>query len=196
MKQLISSSSDALNARDRRDGNTPLYEALDNAQCTEVIECLISAGADVNAVNFLSSTPLMYAQTDKLQLLLDAGADVNARSPVGSTVLHLAATYNIDLDKIACLLAAGADATATDTIGSTHAAAAACGHTAAAALLRKAEAEQRSMQSHLRAALLPADLQFVAGSRGWRCSSDVRRREAAPDRGTAQSTCAIANPAS
>jgi Ankyrin repeat len=140
---------------------------------------LVSAGADVNAVNFLGNTPLMHAQTvETLQLLLDAGADVNARSSVGSTVLHVEALYSADLDRIACLLAAGADATATDTVGSTPAeTAAAEGHTAAAALLQKAEAEQRSMQSHQRAAPLAADLHIAKDSREWRRSKHARQRE-------------------
>ena len=57
------------------------------------LELLISKGADVNAKNRRSSTPLHWAIHDqaKVRLLLSKGAEVNARQAQGRTPIFLAA---------------------------------------------------------------------------------------------------------
>jgi hypothetical protein len=75
---------------------------------------------------------------------------------------------------LCCLLKAGADATATDSTGSTPAAVALLhGHTAAAALLQRAEADQRSKQQQQLAAPLSADRQILGS---WQSSIDLQQR--------------------
>jgi ankyrin repeat protein len=147
LELLVKSSVPSLiNAQDKSQGMTPLFVALEHKRSAEVISYLISCGADVNTANTLGTTPLMLADNvTVLRLLLTAGAVVNARCLLGSTVLHRAAEVGASAAHVCCLLTAGADATATDTVGNTAGQVAAeCGHTATAALLQRAEADQRS----------------------------------------------------
>ena len=59
----------------------------------QMMKLLIDNGANVNGMNAVGSTALMYAATNlaKMRLLLDAGAEVNARSKRGATAMGVAA---------------------------------------------------------------------------------------------------------
>jgi ankyrin repeat protein len=91
----------------------------------EAVECLIKAGADVNAKGMDDCTSLHFAAVetknpDILRLLLQAGADVNARvRSSGWTPLHAAVSRTKNPDILRLLLQAGADVNAKDTGGQT-----------------------------------------------------------------------------
>jgi ankyrin repeat protein len=91
-------------------GSTALHHAagygpIDNLQL------LIEKGADVNAKNRRSSTPLHWAIHDeaKVKLLLASGANVNARQGQGRTPLFLAAMLGNGVSTMSLLLTRGAD---------------------------------------------------------------------------------------
>ena len=63
------------------------------------VQGALDAGADPEARDLRSRTPLMFAagfnqNVDVVQTLLDAGSDPNARTEYGSTPLMLAASLN------------------------------------------------------------------------------------------------------
>ena len=64
-------------------GATPLHAARDK----DIIELLISRGADVNAPDESGKTPMFYKEVEGAKVLVEAGADINARSNNGSTLL-------------------------------------------------------------------------------------------------------------
>lgn len=90
----------------------------------EIVEYLLSLGADVNQVDDSGQAPLRYAAVSwidierKIQLLLDAGADINHRSNDGSAALSDAAHYQNDM-AAKILLANGADVNNRDSKGYT-----------------------------------------------------------------------------
>lgn len=74
--------------------------ALHRARSPEVVQLLLSAGADARARDDHGYTPLHYAhEPDAMRLLIASGADVNGRSDNGSTVLHYA-LYSYSYDAI------------------------------------------------------------------------------------------------
>jgi ankyrin repeat protein len=81
-------------------GDTLLILAGISAEYPKVFELLISAGADVNAVNKIGMTPVfaaIYNQLEKpdlIKLLVDAGADININDNNGLTPLILALSRN------------------------------------------------------------------------------------------------------
>jgi ankyrin repeat protein len=90
----------------------------------EIVEYLLSLGADVNQVDDSGQAPLRYAAVSwidierKIRLLLDAGADVNHRGNDGSAALSDAAFYQNDT-AAKVLLANGADVNNRDSQGYT-----------------------------------------------------------------------------
>jgi ankyrin repeat protein len=84
-----------------------LFWAAENG-LTQIATLLLDQGADVNARDNFSNTPLHMAvhHPDMVELLLARGAEVNARNAFGDTPLHLAVS---DLRVVELLLAAGAD---------------------------------------------------------------------------------------
>ena len=89
------------------DGWTPLHQAADNGQVSEVKE-LLAKGAEVNAKDkYTGWRPLHLAATfghlDVVKELLSKGAEVNAKDKDGKTPLHLAA-QNGHLDVVKELL--------------------------------------------------------------------------------------------
>jgi ankyrin repeat protein len=174
IKQLVSSGGPGLIEFFSQLVSSSLLTVVSGGCNTEVAAFLVSNGADVTGAHSAGIPLLVFAkEAAMVQLLLDAGAAVNARDMIGSTVLHQAAHVGYSTGMLRCLLKAGADATATDTTGSTPAAVAlAYGHTAAATLLQRAEADQRSKQQQ-RAEPLSADRQIL---NGWQSSKDMTQR--------------------
>ena len=83
-----------LEARDDRDGRTPLMYAAWENENPEVVQLLIDAGADLEARDETGRTPLMHAASDNenaevVQLLLDAGADATATNENGENAWDL-----------------------------------------------------------------------------------------------------------
>jgi cytohesin len=77
----------------RRGGRTPLFWAV-GARQTDVVERLLSKGADINAKDDNGRTPLHEAALsgDKefVEILIAKGADVNAKDYFGKTPLRIA----------------------------------------------------------------------------------------------------------
>jgi hypothetical protein len=120
------SSGANVNGRDRSDdyNKTPLMIAAEFAQNPDVIDLLLKAGAEVNAIDVNGKTPLMYAAYKNqipgvLSALIKAGANVNARDSRysgygafgdrGWTPLMYAATNNQNPEIVQLLLVSGAD---------------------------------------------------------------------------------------
>ena len=81
-------------------GRTPLHYAVSNNDeaALEIVESLISAGADPQATDKDGWTVLHSAASGSsqqiLQLIVEAGAEVNATTNSGTSVLHTAAEYS------------------------------------------------------------------------------------------------------
>ena len=91
------------------DGKTAMHYILrSNAAACALIE----AGADVNAVSKLGTTPVYYScllgAVDVLQTLIAAGADVNFAARDGVTPLSTARAISPNAEVVRLLLAAGA----------------------------------------------------------------------------------------
>lgn len=103
------------------------YTALNRAACwnkVDVVNLLISSGADINFKCSIGKTPLMDAVTgnakDTLKLLINAGADLNAQDYCGQTALVEAARWSaLDLNIMKILLDAGAKINLGDDQGRT-----------------------------------------------------------------------------
>jgi hypothetical protein len=99
---------------------------------TEIVRMLLSAGADVNAVNRRGATSLHYAtdgyivgpawdakqQVRTIGVLLEAGAEINAHDKNGATPLHRAVRTRCAA-AVKCLLDAGGDPLLRNESGST-----------------------------------------------------------------------------
>lgn len=93
VKALLAEDADLVNATDT-DGSTPLHCATWKGHA-EVVACLLTAGANVNAKNqneHWGTTPLHAAahanQVAIAQMLIDHGADLMARDLEGKTPLQ------------------------------------------------------------------------------------------------------------
>lgn len=114
-----------VNIRDTHDGDTPLHILISNARdpsyhhynreyLREIFDLFLQHGADINAKNNESITPLHLATTcymkDILHTLVIKGANINAVDYEGKTPLHYAAEFHdIDLAEVMVLLEHGAD---------------------------------------------------------------------------------------
>jgi len=116
-----------VNGRDRVRQRTPLHEAAARGRLGIALT-LISAGADIRAVDFLGRTPLhAAAAAGRVPLaasLIDRGLSVDVRDDSGRTPLFDAAGHD-RADMVEALIAWGADVNAADKQGITplHAAA-------------------------------------------------------------------------
>jgi hypothetical protein len=99
-----------VNFRDKRSNTTALEHAVRNAN-REMVQLLLSSGANVNARNDSGETVLMMldadATSDLVWDLLNAGADVNLKDDSGTTALMRNAAYN-NLEVLKALIDAGA----------------------------------------------------------------------------------------
>lgn len=94
IEHLLSTKPSLINITDEKLW-TPLHWAASEGEI-EVVELLISRGADVNARDLEGETPLFGAvdhSTDVSSILLEAGSDVNTRNYEGKTALHKLAYY-------------------------------------------------------------------------------------------------------
>ena len=101
----------SVNDNQGREGETALMIASEEGH-VDVVDCLLSLGADVNTVNWMGETALMWASSgervDVVDRLLAAGADANAVDMVGSSAL-IAAALKGNVPIIDRLVVHGAD---------------------------------------------------------------------------------------
>ncbi|MYC52725.1 MAG: hypothetical protein F4X47_10455 [Gammaproteobacteria bacterium] len=94
-------------------GNTILHNAAANTNNPTVVQLLLGADADPNAINDLGQTPLHRGATNSnpvvISHLLSAAADPNAMDNDGYTPLHYAAAQSGNARAVTRLLGAGAD---------------------------------------------------------------------------------------
>lgn len=110
-----------VNLRDKSSGTTALEHAVRNAN-REMVQLLISAGANVNTKNESGETVLMMldddATSDLVWDLINAGAKVNVQDDAGNTALMQAATAN-NLEMLKALIDAGAEINTRNKAGRT-----------------------------------------------------------------------------
>lgn len=108
-----------LEDRDVR-GNTLLHVATfhGHMDCTRL---LLDSGADIEATNLESETPLFSATVETSRLLLERGANIHAVNEHGCTALHRASgSYERDaLERVQLLICHGANVNAGDSVGDT-----------------------------------------------------------------------------
>ena len=109
IERQIAASPEVVNGKDAG-GSTALHHAAGYGPAGN-LQLLIDKGADVNAKNRRSSTPLHWAIHDeaKVRLLLSKGANVNAKQAQGRTPLYLAAMLGKSGPTMRLLFTSGAD---------------------------------------------------------------------------------------
>jgi len=119
MQALIAETD--VNVRDKDTDSSALDQAVQNGN-HEIVQLLISHGANVNAVDEAGRTPLMRvgedATCDLVWNLISAGARVNHKDETGDTALMNAA-YRNNSEILKTLLEAGADVNMADEDGTT-----------------------------------------------------------------------------
>ncbi|MEG9862692.1 MAG: ankyrin repeat domain-containing protein [Parvularculales bacterium] len=114
-----------IDARDEKNGGTPLHWAAGYSSEPMVVELLLSRGAAINSRAIDGYTPLHVAAEQSktpavVELLLERGADIDTRTEkTRSTPLHIAALYNQTPDVLNVLLDRGANGTVRDKSGKT-----------------------------------------------------------------------------
>lgn len=110
-----------VNVRDKNLGTTALDHAVRNGN-REMVQVLLSAGADVNSVNNSKETALMMlgeeAGADIVWDLVNAGAKVDLKDEDGDTAL-MAAAEDKNLPALTALVHAGAKLDAKNDLGQT-----------------------------------------------------------------------------
>lgn len=97
-------------------GENAFFQAAADGR-TDVVEAMLAAGMNVNAVNAGKMTALMRATEDStVDLLVSAGADVNLKDNAGFTALIWAAAFRRK-SHVEKLIAAGADVNAKTSDG-------------------------------------------------------------------------------
>ena len=106
-----------VDARDMKNGYTPLHLCLFASRHKELLQLLIAKGADVNAQASSGATPLLFAvlrdQPDDVKFLIDKGANVNLTDAYGGTILDAALQMQFG-SMIQLLVDKGADVNAKD----------------------------------------------------------------------------------
>ena len=105
-----------------KSGWTPLMYAARDSQHKEIIEALITAGANIKAVNEDGITPLMFAAAKNenvsvLDALIKAGSEIDAKDHDEMTALMAAAGLNKNPAVTRALLKAGASLEERDEDG-------------------------------------------------------------------------------
>lgn len=107
-KNLLEAGADA----NYKENNRPMIAWAAQSGSVEVVEALINAKADVNAVDGIGQTALMRAvdmdQINVVEILIKAKADVNVKTSDGKTALILAVS-NDKPALVKALIDAGAD---------------------------------------------------------------------------------------
>ncbi len=122
VKQHLAAGMD-VNGRDNW-GRTVLHKASGWQGQREIVELLISNGADVNAKRSDGAIPLHYAvyydRMENVEILLSKGADLNAKDgdQKGATPLHEAAWRSRE-EIVDLLISKGADVNDKDNEGQT-----------------------------------------------------------------------------
>lgn len=116
IKKLIAQGA-PVNLSFAPEGNTILMSAAGSGRL-DLIEVLLSAGADIDAQNTKGFSPLIWAirskQTQAAMALIQAGADVNLTDTLGDSTLMNAIDIR-DVETAKALIQAGADIHYTDT---------------------------------------------------------------------------------
>ena len=103
---------------DRKDCDTCLHSAIRSRCSKEILQTLISHGADVNATNEhgVAALRLTYqmGNEDTINELLRAGADPNIVDEAGETCLHTAIRSKCSEKHLEALITHGADVNATN----------------------------------------------------------------------------------
>jgi ankyrin repeat protein len=106
-----------VDARDMKNGYTPLDLSLFASKHKELMQLLVAKGADVNAMSASGATPLFWAvqrdQKEDAIFLLERGANVNAADAYGDTILDCALHLQFG-SVIQLLIDKGADVNALD----------------------------------------------------------------------------------
>lgn len=114
------SASTNINERDKSNGSTPLHWAA-NKDREDIVQYLISKGADVNAVDRYGDTPLCWvishSRTNVLPLLLTNKARINTTNINGQTPLHYACKDQAHISVVKMLVVNGANLDASDRRG-------------------------------------------------------------------------------
>lgn len=119
-EQVLKYISDGLGKFDsvNREGVALLSIAAEESDAKTAV-ALIELGAELERVDRINRTPLMYAARSKdpevIQVLLEAGADIQARSKLGNTPLSWASGFG-SAAGVQMLVDAGADANTVDTV--------------------------------------------------------------------------------
>lgn len=122
IKKIFSELPEIVSAKDEN-GNTLIYYAVDQMHIN-LVELLLSKGADINIKNQDGRTPLHIAagitDDDKLlSLLISKGADVNSQDNLGNTPLHNAAGNRLYKKNIPLLISSGAKVNSVNKSGET-----------------------------------------------------------------------------
>lgn len=120
IQALLAANPEAVNAKAKSGGATPLHVAMLKGNI-EVVKALLAAKPEINAIDSgHRETPLYAAagsgRKEIVELLIGNGADVNAKARDGSTALHTAARKH-HKEIVAILLANKADANAVENTG-------------------------------------------------------------------------------
>lgn len=106
---------------------TPLHEAAGKS-LVDLVRLLVDAGADVNARDKFSNTPLRMCASNaqsfatletfkqSVQILIDAGADINSGTTINTTSLHSVVKWG-NIDAVKFMLERGADPNIRTTKG-------------------------------------------------------------------------------
>jgi ankyrin repeat protein len=120
IREYVRNHADVITEKDTY-GSTLLHYVAASGHA-EIVELMVSAGADVNAENENQETPLHWATRRKHleagKMLVATGANVNAKNDEGETPLHIAAA-GCDADLVGLLVAAGADVNARNKVART-----------------------------------------------------------------------------
>lgn len=122
--QLLLSHGADINARDPRDGRTPIFHTLSDFS-DEDFMLLVNHGADCTTQDSNGDTPLHivlaenYPSILKVKTLLENGANANAKNSAGDIPLHVMESFSNKHEILDLLIAGGVDLEAKTRAGLT-----------------------------------------------------------------------------